>query len=419
MSTENKMKELNELLKARDVELNNKCATIEEMKEKEVKLCQKLEQYKVHFENLNKCIQELKDENKVIEELSRKIRELNAKLDKISNDLEQERKNNEQLKLIKNELENEIEEMKTQYSGNNSPEYLRQQITQHKEYIEEMKEEEELMKHKIRELEEHIQLHEVNFNEEGEIIYEELRLLLDYFELEFADLRTIDVAIASSNPEREPKNKGIVLCIAEMKKFIKEVKAAIAKTFTSLEQDDEGLKKELEEALIVRNDAITEITQLKDLLEVMKKKERETKNQNESLKSLLEELKVELENKTKVVNEHEKKSNIEYKEIYNYVIKMLNKYGKAVNKSFSFEIEISSQDSIMKTMKVLDGVVNKLNEQTKSLNEQLTILKEEKVNAELIQKETKEAMEELEVKSKVEKDQIETELATKQQQVIL
>jgi predicted nucleic acid-binding Zn-ribbon protein len=115
--------------------------------------------------------------------------------------------------------------------------------------------------------------------------------------------------------------------------------------------------------------------------------------------------------------ENEKKSNIEYKEIYNHIVNTLNNYNTFIKKSLKFDIEIISKDAIMKGMKVLDDVMSKLNEQIKSLSEQLVKLEEEKVKVEVTQKEIKEAMEQLEVKSKVEKEKIESELATKQHQV--
>eukprot|EP00826_Nyctotherus_ovalis_P044167 TRINITY_DN4755_c0_g1_i5.p1 TRINITY_DN4755_c0_g1~~TRINITY_DN4755_c0_g1_i5.p1 ORF type:complete len:770 (-),score=219.00 TRINITY_DN4755_c0_g1_i5:788-3097(-) len=391
---------------------------MESMKEKEAKLQEELEQNRVHFEKLNKCIQELKDENTIISEQAANLKELNTVLDQSSVALQGERKANEQLLNTKASLESKLKELEAFYSGDNSPEYLKERIEEHKEIIEELKEDKEVMRSQVKELEEYVRKHEVDFDEEGEIVCEELRLLLDYFELEFADLRTVDIAMAASNPEREPKNKGIVLCITEMRKFIKEIKAAVAKTLASLEQDNEDLKKELDETLTVRNDAIAEISQLKDLLELQRKDTNEVRAKNNHLISQVSELKGELSIKSKEVAENERNVFCEYKEMYSSLAKLLSKYD-GMNKELALDPEIGSKDAIIKLMTTFDELANRLNTEVKELSEKLVKAEDEKEKINSIQEETARDKVKTEEQAKAEQDRLENELAVKQQQLEL
>lgn len=415
-SVEGKASDLSTLLQDKQAELNNAKEIVESMKEREAKLREELEQNRAHFEKLNMHIQELKNENTAISEQATHLKELSTALDQSSAALQNEKKLNEQLLNAKTSLENKLKELEAYYSGDNSPECLKEQIEEHREAIEELKEDKEVMRSQVKELEEHVRKCEVNFNEEGEVVCEELRLLLDYFELEFADLRAVDIAMAASNPEREPKNKGIVLCITEMRKFMKEIKAAVAKTLVSLEQDNEDLRKELDEVLTVRNDAIAEIGQLKDLLELQRKDTNEVRARNNLLISQVGELKAELSVKFKEVAEGEKRAFCEYKEMHGSLVKLLGKY-EDVDKDVALDPEIGSKDGILKLMTVFDDLANKLDKEVKELSERLARAEDEKERIKVIQEETAIGKAKIEEHAKAEQGQLENELAVKQQQV--
>lgn len=287
--------------------------TIKELESDQKILSNELEKCHAHIEQQNKCIklhlkncldiQDLKNENKYIPQLSTKIKECSNKIEEISIEIDKEKQKNAKLINDNEALEQEMENLKNQFSGENSPEYLKQQIEIHKAYMEELELAKENNLIKIEQIEQELKKITTSYEEELENIGNYLRSVILFIETAFADLKpNISMLEKADIQDKSILNKNIGYCFSELKNSIKGTREVLSKNWILLENENEALKNELGETRESRNDLASELDKMKIVLEQQIKL---NKDKDDTIRSISDEI-----IKQKEINDRERKTNI-------------------------------------------------------------------------------------------------------------
>jgi len=418
--TEGKIRETTEMMHLQQIELDKKDIVLKELESTQKQLAEELEKCHSHIEEQNKYIQELKDENKYIPQLSTKIKECTKRIEQISSEVDNERQKAAKFKQDNETLIKELENLKYEFSGENDPEYLKQQIISHKEFIEELELARTNLQIKMKEQTALGKEWESRYEQESELITEELRNLLAFIEGAFTDLKSTDFPEVPSDGKL--KNQTINYCLDEIKKSIKNIKGNITKNMEILETENLEAKKELEETLSVKNDIMGEIERFKGLLEEQEKNLKEKEELNSNLSTEISELKSSLEKQKEENINLQNTFNEITKETYENLFSVITKYEgidfvtSRVNLKPNAEFEKDKKAALIELVSILADITNILNFEIKSLNIKVVDMEAEKQRLEKMQNETIEEAKRLEKLCENDKKQMENEFNQKQEQ---
>jgi len=395
--------ELNETSLFQQEEIDKKNEMIKSFEISEKELAEELEKCHAHIEDQGKYIQELKEENKYIPQLSTNIKELTQTLEQTIQSLNKEKQKNTDLNNSKNSLEHKIKELKQLYSGNNSPEHLKEQLIQFKEKIEDVEEANKRLETQIRKMENGIKEQDDNIQKENEAIIEEFRFILGYIENEFSDIKSLN----NKQVLKEPviSNDDINLCFNELKKLLHEVKIDLFKKISSLETENEQIKKDIIDIRASRTDHTKEIGRLKVGI---KNQEVEISNKIEENKSLIEKYNV-LDSKYSEANSKLSEIDAMVKKIHNNLLKKLSDH----------KIEMTSIRNIKELAEFIDNITNKLINKLKQQDIKITELSKQTVDLKTSQASLLRSKEEIMRKHEIEEKNYKNELESKQQEVFI
>ena len=124
--TEEKVNELIDIVKQQSKELGEFHVRSQVSEKEKKNILRNFEILEKDYQNCSITNEELKSQFSVISDFLKKINETESNMNKIHNELIFERENNNRLKEELASLISDIDKLKAKYSGENSPEYLRQ-----------------------------------------------------------------------------------------------------------------------------------------------------------------------------------------------------------------------------------------------------------------------------------------------------
>jgi chromosome segregation ATPase len=181
-----------------------------------------------------------------------------------------------------------------QHSGENAPDYLRQQVEIHKAYIEELEAAKQHNLGRASELEAELQEAEKANNFELQSISRNLDMLTAYVEAAFANLRETRqrtfpsifyIAIDPAElPDRTVGDSGVNQSLNTLKDALKGLRAGVAQEWDLMMGESETLKKELADTRDLKEEIMMEVSRFKTLLEEQERNIKETEDENTRLK---------------------------------------------------------------------------------------------------------------------------------------
>jgi len=329
----------------------------------EKELTEELGRCHSHIEDQDTYIQQLKEDNKYVGQLSEKIQELTKVINQVLSELEAVKDRNTKLEEEKVNLEKVLSDIEIKYSGKNGPQYLKEQINKQINYITELEVNTKALEETINELKGGILEHETNYAKESEVIFNELRELMEFMNIEFPSMKV-------------QRSNTVSSFIGEIRERIRLIKSEVSKDFCRFERECEGMKKEIEEACRIRDNAVKEITQLKDLIHKKEYDVEKLKEENSTLcrQQLL--LRNQLEQCKEDTNGYCTK-------VFDKMMGLMNKY-----EGVEFEeIKMTSQDnkqlSVIELISAFEVIADKLNNEIKNLNIKCLDLEEIEKNKEV------------------------------------
>ena len=179
---------------------------------------------------------------------------------------------------IQNEHEKEMEQILLEHSGEHSIEYLKNQIALQKNHIDELELDKANGNIQFKEIQSKMSEQEEAFEEEIKSIIDQLRFLLEFIEVIFADIKEDSPEEKLQQPENKPQNDAVNLCLNEIKKFIVGIKGGITKSWELMEKENMELKNELIETRVIKEDIVNEVSKVKNIIQHQEKGIKEKQN---------------------------------------------------------------------------------------------------------------------------------------------
>jgi len=412
----NKVNELTRKTQTQREELNKKNVLIEDFEATEREFAEQLEKCHSHIEAQDKYIQELREENQFIPGFSQKVKEYTRHIESLSSDLTKEKQKKDKLLKQKGELEIELKKYMRQHSGENSLEFLQNQIHILKEKIEELNTQNQILQEQFNNK---LNEQEAIIQEEVKLISDQLRYLLEFIECTFADIRGEKGRIEEP---RKPENKVINSYIEKLKKFLIEIKGGIAKSLELMEKENESIRNELIETNCIKEDLLSEINRVKVVLEEQKSAIKENQGENESLLREISKLRNDLNYEKKQTALLSKQNSQHMSEIYEELFGLYAKYEGVDFVTSKVNIKLDKEltkSNIHQLIATIEDITNILNLEIKNLNVKILDMEENRKKMEQDQRNILEETKKLEQEYREEMIELKKDFEERQRQVFL
>ena len=270
-----------------------------------------------------------------------------------------------------------------EHSGENSIEYLKNQIALQKNHIDELELDKANGNIQFKEIQSKMSEQEEAFEEEIKSIIDQLRFLLEFIEVIFADIKEDSPEEKLQQPENKPQNDAVNLCLNEIKKFIVGIKGGITKSWKLMEKENMELKNELIETRVIKEDIVNEVSKVKNIIQHQEKGIKEKQNENIALVGEVNSMRDNLKIGEKKILEIQQQNNETFREIYNKLFELFSKYEgvdfviNKLNNKPSMELAMYPKSTLLQMISIIGEITNALNLEIKSLNIKILDLTEE------------------------------------------